>query len=70
MGWAARANPRSFDGSTDSRSVLDARLQRFCEFFATREDYEAYLEGRGITDTERAHLETLLPARLQAQGTV
>ena len=70
MGWAARANPRSTEGGTDSRDALKARLERFCAFFATREQYEGFLEGRNVTDAERAYLETMLPAHLQAQGTV
>lgn len=70
MGWAARVNPRSTEGGTAHEDALRARLRRFGAFFATREQYESYLEGRGITDAERAYLETLLPAHLQAQGTV
>lgn len=70
MGWAARANPRSTDGGTDYSVALQARLKRFGEFFATRQQYEDFLEGRDITDAERAYLETMSPAHLQAQGTV
>lgn len=66
MGWAARTNPRSLDGAPDGMAVLEARIARFCAFFATREDYECYLEGRGITDAERAYLEAHLPAHLAA----
>lgn len=70
MGYAARLNPRSVEGGTTTADALQARLARFCAFFATRADYEGYLEGRGITDAERATLEALLPAHLKAQGTV
>lgn len=69
MGYAARANPRSFDGSTP-RSVLTARLVRFAAFFPTRTEYEAYLTTAKVDDTERAYLEGLLPERLRVQGSV
>lgn len=70
MGWEARLNPRSTEGGTSSLDALNARVRRFCEFFATREEYENYLTGRDITDSERAYLERMLPPHLQAQGSV
>lgn len=66
MGRAARANPRSFDGATSERSVLDARLTRFCGFFQDRPSYEAYLERARVTDEHRRYLERFLPDRLKA----
>jgi hypothetical protein len=70
MGWAARANPRSFHGDKSERSVLDARLRRFCDFFPNRQAYEAYLTKASVTDAERVILESKLPERLKVQGTV
>lgn len=70
MGHAARANPRSFDGRKPERAVINARLDRFCAFFATREAYEAYLTKAKLDDTERAYLEARLPERLRVQGSV
>lgn len=70
MGYAARANPRSFEGSKPESAVLDARLARFCDFFPNRDAYEAYLEKAGVDDAERAYLETKLPERLKVQGEV
>lgn len=70
MGHAARANPRSFDGSKSERSVLNARLVRFCAFFPDREAYETYLDKFALSDAERAYLETKLPDHLKAQGSV
>lgn len=68
MGYSARANPRSFDGKAGlERDVMMARLTRFAAFFATREQYEAYLETAGVTDTERGFLETVLPYALRAR---
>ncbi len=70
MGWASRSNPRSLDGCLSERTVLNARLIRFAEFFATRAEYEAYLETAKVTPEECAYLESLLPARLTVGGTV
>lgn len=70
MGWAARANLRSTDGGTAPADAMRARIARFCAFFATREQYDGYLDGRDVSDAERAYLETMLPPHLRAQGTV
>lgn len=70
MGYASRANPRSYDGDKAARAVMEARLVRFCDAFGTREQYEDYLTKANVTDTERAYLESLLPERLKVQGTV
>lgn len=70
MGHAARCNPRSFDGGKSERDVLDARLDRFCAFFTTRAQYEAYLTKANVSDSERAYLEARLPERLRVQGSV
>lgn len=63
MGWAARLNPRSFDGHSE-RDALHARLERFGEAFPTREAYELYLDAAGVTDEERIYMERFLPAHL------
>ena len=65
MGHAARHNPASKHYAGESREAMNARLRKFCDFFATREDYDAYLERAGVTELERKHLEGLLPERLQ-----
>lgn len=65
MGWAARANPRSFLGKTSERDVLNARLDRFFTAFATRVEYEAYLQRAKVDATEWAYLESRLPERLK-----
>ena len=72
MGREARCNPRSFDGkcANQEKAVMDARLVRFAEFFANREDYEAYLIKAKVTPEECLYLESLLPARLTVGGTV
>jgi hypothetical protein len=70
MGWASRSNPRSLDHACSERDVLNARLIRFGEFFATRAEYEAYLTKAKITPAESAYLESLLPAHLTFGGTV
>jgi hypothetical protein len=63
MGYAARANPRSAEGKAE-RDALNARLDRFFEAFATRSDYEYYLQRAGVTPEEWTYLESRLPARL------
>ena len=70
MGRESRLNPRSMDGGTSPTDAFRARLVRFGQFFATRAQYEDYLDGRDISDAERAVLEQHLPSHLQAQGTV
>ena len=65
MGWEARLNPRSHSSGRSEREQLEARVQRFCEFFQSREEFEGYLEGRNITSAEKAYLESHLPPRLQ-----
>ncbi len=70
MGWASRANPLSLDHKLSERAVLNARLTRFGQFFATRTDYETYVTKANLTDDERAYLETLLPPHLTIGGTV
>jgi hypothetical protein len=65
MGRESRLNPRSPDSGRSQREVLVARIQRFCDFFDTRQDFEDYLASRDITEQERAYLESHLPARLQ-----
>lgn len=67
MGAAARLNPRSFDGKRNQPAVLKARLARFVESFATREEFEQYVMGAGINGKERVYLETMLPERLLPQ---
>jgi hypothetical protein len=42
-------------------------MDRFCDAFATREEYEAYLVKAGVTETERDFLDSRLPARLQRE---
>ena len=64
MGWASRINPRSLDSGATEREALEARVRRFCEFFQTREEFDDYLLGRNVTDSERAYLESMLPMRL------
>ena len=65
MGWASRLNPRSLDGAVDERAVLNARIDRMFEAFATRADYEYYLQRAKIDPTEWAYLESRLPDRLK-----
>jgi hypothetical protein len=65
MGWASRANPRSFASDYPERDVLNARLDRFFEAFATRADYEQYLNRAKVDATEWAYLETRIPDRLK-----
>lgn len=65
MGWASRANPRSFDACLSERDVLNARIDRMFEFFATRADYEHYLTKAHVDLTEWAYLESRLPDRLK-----
>lgn len=65
MGYASRANPRSFDGCFSERDVLNARLDRLFAFFATRADYEHYLTRAQIDAAEWAYLESRLPDRLK-----
>lgn len=69
MGWAARANPRSFMGN-DPTGAYEARLERFFEAFATRTDYEYFLNRAKVTPAEWAMLEARLPQRLTVGGTV
>lgn len=70
MGRESRLNPRSFDSGASGHDVLEDRVTRFCEFFTTREEFEGYLEGRGISEQERAYLEAHLPPKLQASRIV
>ena len=66
MGWGSRTNPRSFDCTwQEERDVLNARLDRFFQAFATRTDYESYLNRAQIDPTEWAYLESRLPDRLK-----
>ena len=65
MGWASRANPRSFDDCVSERDVLNARLDRFFTAFANRSGYEAYLTRAKLDPTEWAYLESRLPDRLK-----
>ncbi len=66
MGWGSRSNPRSLDCAyLDERAVLNARLDRMFAFFATRADYEYYLDRAKVDPTEWAYLESRLPDRLK-----
>ncbi len=65
MGWAARVNPRSECGGTAERDAINARLDRFFEAFATRADYEYYLNRAKVDATEWAYLESRIPDRLK-----
>jgi hypothetical protein len=64
MGYASRVNPRSADGKCE-RDALNARLDRFFEAFATRADYEYYLNRAKVTADEWAYLEARIPDRLR-----
>lgn len=65
MGWGSRTNPRSFDACFSEQAVLNARIDRLFEFFATRADYEHYLHNAKVTPEEWAYLEGRLPERLK-----
>lgn len=45
-------------------------LQRILDMFPDRDTFEQWATAKGLSDEHRAHLESRLPARLQAQGTV
>lgn len=64
MGWAARANPRRRD------TLMTAEVRRTLALFPDRATYERWLATQDPPEEVRAHLETLLPSRLQAQGHV
>lgn len=63
MGWGSRTNPRSADGKSE-RTATERLFQDMAETFATRDDYEAYLDAAGCSNSERIYLEQFLPARL------
>lgn len=69
MGYAARANPNATPEAKRRRSA-EATLRAILAAFPDRATFEQWATARQIPDEFRAHMESRLPAHLQAQGSV
>lgn len=69
MGYAARRNPNT-QPEAKRRRTAEATLRAVLAAFPDRATYEQWLTARQVPEAHRAHMESRLPAHLQAQGTV